>query len=57
MESVILSNDEETMQLYITPEQVKDIVKLKVSGIMCIVTLMEGDTMYTADIKNIHLLQ
>ena len=56
MESVIISNEEETSVIYLDEEQLADIVKLKVAGIICNVTLMEWDVAYDSPIENIYLI-
>ena len=56
MESVIISNAEETSVIYLDEEQLADIVKLKVSGIICDVTLTEWGVPYETNTGDIFLI-
>ena len=56
MDSVIMSNTEETVMIWCDADQIADIVKLKVAGIICNVTLMEWDVKYESPIENIFLI-
>lgn len=56
MESVIMHTPEETVMIWASEEQIADVVKMKVAGILCDITLMEGETEYTTHIDNIFLL-
>lgn len=56
MESLILSNAEETVRIWCDAEQLADIVKLKVAWIVCDVILMEGEVAYEANIGDLFLI-
>lgn len=51
-----MSNSEETTMIWLDEEQLADIVKLKVAGILCDVILMEGEVAYEANIGDLFLI-
>ena len=56
MDSIIISNEEETVRVWSSEEQLAEIVKLKTNAIICNVALDEGGTLYEANIEEVFLI-